>query len=661
MLKNSLVFDNIYKIPQEELSTLEWIETNGLGGWVSSTVSGMHTRRYHAMLCASINPPVERLIMVSKLAETIISDEGHFELDCNNFNGVIHPQGYQFLEKFEYHFLPEYTYRTGKITLKKTIGMQHGHNIAFVRYEVVACEKPFQLKIKPFISAKNYHWLSKANDNISWSHQFNGGILKIRPYPNMPPLFIGLKNAEFHYAPDWYYNYLYSIELERVQDFKEDLFTYGDMYVTLKKGESITLLLSTEDISKANPETIYKNELARKKEIVEKAPVKDFLGERLALAADSFIVQRGNGLKTIIAGYHWFGDWGRDTMISLPGLCLLTGRLHDAQKILKAFALAVSDGMIPNRFPDFGEVPEYNNADGTLWFFVAAYEYVKAGGSLAFVQQELMPVFKEIIDWHVKGTRYGIKMDADGLLNAGEEGSQLTWMDAKVGDWVVTPRIGKPVEINALWYNALKIMESWSEHDKKQQLHYKNMAKKAIESFQAAFLNADTGALYDYITPHYKDACIRPNQLFAISLPFELVNKKISKSVLKQVEDHLLTPKGLRSLAPIHQAYSSYYTGNQLSRDGAYHQGTVWSWLIGPYLVAKMKVEGAKGIVATQKWLKEFVPHLYEAGIGTVSEIFDATTPYAPKGCMAQAWGVAEILRAHALSNHGEMHQVVQN
>jgi predicted glycogen debranching enzyme len=629
-----------------ETSTREWLETNGLGGWASGTLAGMHTRRYHGLLVAAMHPPVGRLVLLSKMAETIQTPNGNFELDCNNFNGLIHPKGYQYLEKYTQDFCPEFEYLAGGVRLKKSIIMVYGENTTIVKYEVLEADTDFTLKLKPFIAFRDYHWMSKANNDISWSYNFTDHILKLSPYAGMPSLYIKLDNSDFHYSPDWYFNYIYNIELERGQDFKEDLFTYGEFYKKLKKGDVFEMLISTENPAAKDGAKLFDLQIERKKSLLTQLPIQDEFSKILTLAADQFLVKRGENLKTIIAGYHWFSDWGRDTMISLPGICLVTGRFEEAKKILLAFAQAVSRGMIPNRFPDEGEHPEYNTVDATLWYFIAVYEYLSYTKDADFVKNELYPVLKEIIDWHVKGTRYGILMDEDGLLLAGEAGSQLTWMDAKVGNWVVTPRDGKAVEINALWYNSLKIMAQFSA-SYGESAHYDTMAEKTLNSFNKTFINTENGGLFDFIKGDHKDISIRPNQLFVIRLPFEMVDKKIAANIIKQTEDFLLTPKGLRSISNKDIQYKAHYVGDQLSRDGAYHQGTVWSWLIGAYLTAKIKTEGKNAMPAVKNWLKNFEKHLEEAGIGTVSEIFDGDEPFYSKGCMAQAWGVAEVLRVY--------------
>jgi predicted glycogen debranching enzyme len=381
--------------------------------------------------------------------------------------------------------------------------------------------------------------------------------------------------------------------------------------------------------------------------LISNQPGNDII-KQLMMEADQFIVKRGDDLKTIIAGYHWFTDWGRDTMISLPGLCLSTRRFEDAKKILAAFAASTSMGMLPNRFQDNGEEPEYNNVDGTLWYFIAVYKYLLATGDKQFILEKILPVLKTIIDWHFKGTRYNIKVDTDGLLYAGEPGQQLTWMDARIGDWVVTPRMGKPVEIQALWYNALKIFAELLALNGQQSdsFNVNQSADKAKDSFNQLFWNEEGHYLYDVIDENGKpDASLRPNQLFAISLPYPLVERENARSLLKIVQEKLYTPVGLRSLPKEDPHYVPVYGGDQLHRDSSYHQGTVWSWLLGPYIDAVIRVQDTGGKEQAMKIIEDFEYHLNEGCIGSVSEIFDADAPHHPRGCVAQAWGVAELLR----------------
>ncbi|HEY8402483.1 MAG TPA: amylo-alpha-1,6-glucosidase [Cytophagaceae bacterium] len=628
---------------------LEWLETNGLGGYSSSTILGLNTRRYHGLLVAATQPPVGRFVVLSKLEETIHLNGQQFELGTNQYPNSISPKGFVHLKAFTKGLFPEFTYQIPGIELKKTICAIHGENTIVILYEVLKSKKPFRLDLMPLVANRDYHNLVHSNNQLHAYATYERGVFKYNPYKGTPDLYISVPNGKYVVKPYWFYNFEYLEELSRGMSFKEDLFTPGQFELEVKQGDKIAVIVSTENIEGKDGLQLFNNEKKRRLKLLESLKSGDSFLKKLTLAADQFIVKRNEHLKTIIAGYHWFSDWGRDTMISLPGICLVTKRYDDARKILHAFANSVDMGMIPNRFPDSGEEPEYNTVDATLWFFHAAYKYLKYSRDDIFVKTELMPVFKDILDWHFKGTRYNIKVEEDGLLHSGQHGVQLTWMDAKVGDWVVTPREGKAVEINALWYNALCIYADFCKHFGRSEEadEYTEKAKKVKESFNEKFWNESKGCLYDVVSEYHKDDKIRPNQIFALSLPFPLVSGTKAKSVLKIVEEKLLTPVGLRSLAPDDPDYQPHYLGSQLQRDGAYHQGTVWSWLMGPYIDALIAVKGKSGERQAKRIIKKFEYHLAEAGIGSVSEIFDAEPPFAPKGCIAQAWGVAEILRVY--------------
>lgn len=408
------------------------------------------------------------------------------------------------------------------------------------------------------------------------------------------------------------------------------------------------LLFQPKNPGEKDAHELLSKESLRRQLLLNEQP-EDKTVQQLVLAADQFIVKRGEDLKTIIAGYHWFTDWGRDTMISLPGLCLGTGRFDDAKKIIAAFANSVSQGMLPNRFQDNGEAPEYNNADGTLWYFNAVYKYLQASGDKNFVLNEILPVLKGIVNWHYQGTRYNIHVTDDGLLYAGETGQQLTWMDARIGTWVVTPRMGTPVEIQALWYNAIRIYIELLKLNNEEKLagFYSQEAEKTKTSFNDLFWNREGNYLYDNIDENgTPSAEIRPNQLFAISLFFPIIeDKKKIQAILKNVEDNLYTPVGLKTLPSTDSHYIPNYGGDQWHRDSSYHEGTAWSWLLGAYVDAVMRIEGKNQKSKAKKVIEAFKYHLSEGCIGSVSEIFDADAPHHPRGCIAQAWGVAEILR----------------
>ncbi len=623
----------------------EWLETNGLGGWAGSSIIGCHARRYHGLLVAATKPPTERNALLSKLDETIIVGGERFELGVNDYGDTIHPNGNQYLKSFSKELFPQWIYEVNGIQLKKTIAMIHGENTTVIIYDVVKAKRSFSMELLPLIAGRFYHSVQQAGPQMHWDVDFEKDIFHNKPDGELD-VYIYVPGSAYQHRPRWFNNFNYAVEKYRGQDFTEDLFNHGIFTVQLKKGDSLGIIISDTDAAGRNAHKLLAKESLRRQSLLNDQPDDETI-QQLVLAADQFIVKRGEDLKTIIAGYHWFTDWGRDTMISLPGLCLSTGRFDDARKILSAFAKVVDRGMLPNRFQDNGEAPEYNNVDGTLWYFISVYKYLLATDDKKFVLEEILPVLKDIIDWHYKGTRYNIHVDEDGLLYSGEEGVQLTWMDAKVGDWVVTPRRGKPVEIQALWYNALCIYEYLLglTGDQLQAAMIASKAAKAKQSFNEQFWYAENNYLYDVIDGENKDASLRPNQLFAISLPFELIEGKKSKAVLKIVTEKLYTPVGLRSLSPDDERYVPVYGGDAWHRDASYHQGTVWSWLLGAYIDSVMKLESKDPKGKNKKLLKAFAYHLNEACIGTVSEIFDADAPHHPRGCVAQAWGVGELLR----------------
>jgi len=644
-----ITFDKTLIKNFDEAVRREWLETNGLGGWASSTITGAHTRRYHGLLVAATKPPVGRMVLLSKLDETLAISGQRFELSCNRYPGTTHPRGFEHLVSFEKNLLPIFEYEAGGTKLRKTIAAVNGENTTLILYEILNAPTPFSFELRPFVAYRDYHSMTRANDAIRREAQFNNGVFRAQPYDGAPELFIAIPKAAFEAQPDWYRNFEYSLEQNRGLDYREDLFTHGVFKITLQAGDKLGVIISTDDPKGRDAFKLFMMEKRRREKILDSPSNKDEFSKILTLAADQFVVKRGEDLKTLIAGYHWFSDWGRDTMISLPGICLVTGRYDDAKKILRAFAQSASQGMLPNRFPDAGEQPEYNTVDATLWFFVAIYKYLQYSGDENFVRDELMPILRDIIAWHDRGTRYRIHVDADGLLYAGEPGVQLTWMDAKVGDWVVTPRQGKAVEINALWHNALKISSELSQRfgNKTEAKQFAQRAEQVKAKFNEVFWNEVSGYLYDYIDGDHCDALLRPNQIFALSLPFPLLEGEKAKRVLKIVEEKLYTPAGLRSLAANEPGYRPHYGGDQYSRDSAYHQGTVWSWLLGAMITAIVRVEGEAGKLRAKQLLENIQPHLSDAGVGTISEIFDAELPHSPRGCMAQAWGVAEVLRAY--------------
>jgi predicted glycogen debranching enzyme len=421
----------------DEMIGREWLETNGVGGWAGSTIGNAHTRRYHGLLVAATRPPVGRVVLLSKLEETLVREDMRIELGTNVYPGSVHPQGYQYLTAFSQDFFPRFTYEADGIVLQKKVAGIHGENTTVIFYQVIEAPGDFQLELRPFLAGRDYHSLTRANADISRESQFSDDIWSYQPYTQLPTIYMLLPGATFEARPDWYYDFEYLIEKERGLDYQEDLFTPGIFTISLKAGDQFGIAVSTDTPIGRDAENLLTREKARRKNLITALPVADDLTRALTQAADQFVVRRGDDLKTIIAGYHWFTDWGRDTMIALPGLTLVTGRYDDAKKILQAFAENIDQGMLPNRFPDAGEQPEYNTVDATLWFFVAAYKYYLYTQNKTFLKDTLLPAMAGILDWHQGGTRYGIHMERDGLLAAGEPGIQLTpgWMPRSGTGW----------------------------------------------------------------------------------------------------------------------------------------------------------------------------------------------------------------------------------
>jgi predicted glycogen debranching enzyme len=633
----------------------EWLESNGIGGYACSTVIGCNTRRYHALLCAAMAPPLGRMVLVNKADETLSIGNRHIELGCNQFPGAIVPGGYHYLESFELAPLPRWIYRVvgleneGDALLEKTLWMPYGQNRTCLRYRLLQAPQNATFSLRPYVTARDYHHSHRYNSGFDTQIQRDASRVILRPYD--APVFFG-GDGEFYEDGAWYYCFEYAVEMERGLDCHEDAYCPGAFVWQLKQGESAYFEVSTEPLSveevSFDPAQSHDSEIARREKIT--SSFDSVPAQRLALAADQFIVRRSDKLHTVLAGYPWFSDWGRDTMIALPGLCLSTQRFDEAASILRSFAKAASEGMIPNRFPDSGEIPDYNTVDATLWFFHAAAQYAERSGDWATIETEIYPVLRECTEWHIKGTRYGIKADeSDGLLSSGGGGTQLTWMDAKVGDWVVTPREGKAVEIQALWFNALKNMEAFAARfgDETMQKLCAAWSERVQTNFAPTFWNDEEKCLYDYVHGTYRDGAIRPNQIFAVSLPHRLLNAAQEKAVVACVQRDLLTPHGLRSLSPRDSRYRGIYIGDQWQRDGSYHQGTVWGWLMGPFLSAYLKVNNGSDDAKTQAraWLEPLIEHLDEACFGSISEIFDGDAPHTPRGCFAQAWSVSETLR----------------
>ncbi len=636
--------------------TREWLETNGIGGFASSTIVGLNTRRYHGLLVAATQPPVGRMVLLSKLEETVIAGERRYELSANRYPGVVHPQGHRFLTQFKLEPFPVFTYALDGLEVEKTVFMVHGENTTVVQYALKgdAPNSPslgdgavLRLELRPLLAFRDYHSLTHENRAIDPHVKTDRTSVMVRPYPGLPALYLSHGGGLVAPSGHWYRRLEYDAERARGLDFVEDLFNPYVLTIDLNPRSIVIIVASTEPVERSRAETARHNEEDRRRAITSRSPKPDEVTRTLVAAADQFIVDRGAG-QTIIAGYHWFSDWSRDTMIALPGLALATGRADVARHILIEFVRHVDRGMIPNRFPDAGEAPEYTSVDATLWFLYAVQMFLTSTRDDAFVRANLYDVLNDIVTWHVRGTRHGIHVDDDELLTAGPADRPLTWMDVKIGDWIVTPRFGKPVEVQALWHNALRFMEALAKRfgDEPRRVQHATMAGRARRSFNRLFWNPAGRCLYDVVDAASRDDSIRPNQVLALSLPFSMVPRAKATSILDTVERLLLTPYGLRTLAPADPRYRGRYDGGPRSRDAAYHQGTAWPWLMGPFISAYLRVHRTtRARAKVAEWLKPLRNHLSEAGLGQVSEVFDGDAPHRPGGCIAQAWSVAELLR----------------
>jgi predicted glycogen debranching enzyme len=642
----------------ENAEQREWLVTNGIGGYASGTVSGNLTRRYHGLLVGALNPPVGRTQLVAKLDETASNDGAEYALATNRWaSGAIEPKGYLNIESFHLEdTIPVWRFALADALLEKRIWMRQGENTTYVQYLLLRASGPLRLAVKALVNYRDFHASTHAGDWRMQVESVEQGI-KITAFDGATPFYLLSGDAQFEPKHEWYRDCFMPMEKYRGLDDHEDHLLAAIATVELVPGQSVTLVLTTNSQTELDGTRSLAERVEYERSLCSKWQGSDAQAassapswiRQLVLAADQFIVKRSlqgepDG-RSIIAGYHWFGDWGRDTMIALPGLTLTTDRSEIARRILFAFARYVDGGMLPNNFPDAGGQPEYNTVDAALWYFEALRQYFTATKDAEAIS-ELYPALTQIINAHIKGTRFHIHVDdADGLLYAGEDGVQLTWMDAKVGDWVVTPRIGKPVEVNALWYNALKTMASLAPIAGKSAEPFQKMAEKVKETF-AKFWNSAANCCYDVIEdPHIgNDASLRPNQIFAVSLPESPLSPDQQKAVVDVCARRLVTSHGLRSLAQGEPGYQGHYGGGPRERDGAYHQGTVWGWLMGPFVLAHLRVHQDRK--AALSFLEPLGKQITSHGLGTLSEIFDGEAPFTPRGCVAQAWTVGEVLRA---------------
>jgi predicted glycogen debranching enzyme len=636
----------------------EWLVTNGIGGFASGTVSGNLTRRYHGLLIAALHPPVGRTQLVAKLDETVHYAGIEYPLATNRWlSGAVEPKGYLNIESFRLEGItPIWQFALGEALVEKRIWMSQGENTTYVQYTLLRGGQPLELKLKALVNYRDFHSSTHAGDWQMKVEPVEKGV-QINAFDGATPFYLLSAEAEFETRHEWHRACFLPQERYRGLDDHEDHLLAALFSTELALNQSVTLVLTTNADAQLDRSQAWEEYAEHEKKLFAKWASHDAQGassapdwvQQLILAADQFIVKRRLPEETdgrsIIAGYHWFADWGRDTMIALPGLTLTTGRADIARKILLAFARCVDRGRLPNDFPDAGGRPAYNTVDAALWFFEAVRHYFAATQDTATLVK-LFPILEEIIKAHLKGTRYQIHVDeADGLLYAGEPSVQLTWMDAKVGDWVVTPRIGKPVEINALWYNALGTMTALASSAGSLGEPFANMAAMVKWSF-GKFWNSALGCCYDVIdSPGIgNDASLRPNQIFAVSLPKSPLTPEQQRAVVDVCARRLVTSHGLRSLAQEEPGYQGHYGGAPRDRDGAYHQGTVWGWLLGPFVLAHLRVYQDRK--AALSFLEPLGKQITSHGLGTLSEIFDGDAPFTPRGCVAQAWTVGEALRA---------------
>ena len=629
--------------------TREWLEADGLGGFASGTAAGIRTRRYHALLLTAKTPPTGRTVLVNGADAFVETPAGRYAVSSQAYGpDVTSPDGARRITAFESEPWPRWTYTLEDGTkIVHEVFTPRDSSCTALSWRLLAGTGTVTLTVRPFLSGRDYHSLHHENPAFRFDAESGpGGLLRFRPYPDVPSVAFRT-NGLYAHAPEWYRNFVYAEERARGLDFSEDLAAPGTFRFDLSRGEAVCLLAaegSEDALGSGSPEAAL--ETLRLSERRSRARFPD----RLHRAADAYLVRRGQG-RTVVAGYPWFTDWGRDTFISLRGLCLATGRLDEAGSILGEWAGAVSEGMLPNLFPDGKVQPEFNSVDASLWYLIAVAEYFQARSAAGQrvtgdERRRLQEAFGAILSGYARGTRYGIRADADGLLAAGEPGVQLTWMDAKVGDWVVTPRIGKPVEVQALWINALKIADGFTDQ-------FRELLRKATDSFERRFWNEEGGYLHDVVDvdhrPGTADATFRPNQIFAVGgLPFPLLEGERARRIVDAVEKRLSTPLGLRTLPRDHPEYHPHYAGGVLERDGAYHQGTVWPYLSGAFVEAWVRVRGGSAEArqeARARFLAPLLAHLDEGGLGHVSEVADGDAPHTPGGCPFQAWSVGETLR----------------
>ncbi|HUM09819.1 MAG TPA: amylo-alpha-1,6-glucosidase [Myxococcaceae bacterium] len=647
-------------------SRLEWLLTNGTGGFAMGTVAGSNTRRYHGLLVASLHPPVARVVTLARLEETALTPEGPVPLAVNQYPNTLYPDGFTRLVRFSFDDGPVWAWSVGGVEIEKRVLLVPGEQTVVVRY---ASSAPVRLRLEPLLAFRDYHSLAHRNPG-AWTgfeeQAVPGGrVLRLQPYSSLPSLRLAHRGGAFRGAPVWHENVEYLEELDRGLDFREDLLLPGSFELELVPGRAELVAATVEAGAALDLESLAglfrRAEPARSTPAARPVRRADEAGEaraRLERAADAYLVRRADRTATVIAGYPWFTDWGRDTMISLPGLLVARGQLQLAREVLEGFLAHLDGGLVPNRFPDAAGPAEYNTVDATLFMFQAVNAWEQAGGSPAFVREVFYPAACAIVEAHLRGTHHGIHVDSrDGLLVAGGPGTNLTWMDARVDGVPVTPRHGKPVEVNALWYNALRLSERWARQlgDGPRARSFGREADLVAGAFDRAFWNDARRCCFDVILPEGPDARLRPNQLLAVGLPFPLLDGRRRAMVLEAVEAALVTPVGLRTLARGDPGYRPSYRGSPSERDAAYHQGLVWPWLVGPYVDALFAVRGdsMETRARARSAVGSLIARMESGCLGQLPECFEPEPPFRPVGAPAQAWSVAEVLRV--LARLGEL------
>lgn len=647
-------FNNLNKKELSELIQKEYILTNGLGSFSSSTIINLHTRKYHGLFIASKDSPVERHLLLSNLEEIVTINGKEYQLSNSQWSDEsISPQGYKYLKTFILEPYPIWIYEINKVKIIKRMIMFYSKDILQINYKIENNNKNVSMKVFFLVNDRNIHDVTKGNSSWYFNQKKDNNNLIIQADQNSLPLCINWDKGNYSKTEVWYYKYLYQEEKNRVLSCVDDNYNPGFLDLDFSDNKELNLTFSTE-IIKDIPDfqTSFFVQTERLKNVVNNAlsyihdiSLKEYL-EPLIYSADNFIVKRNStNAKSIIAGYHWFSDWGRDSMISLTGLTLVTKRFNEAKSILKTFIKNLDQGLIPNYFNDRENSITYNSVDSSLWLFHSVYKYLEYTNDDKFIYFNVYNKLRNIIDWYIHGTKHNIKMDSDYLISAYDKDFQLTWMDAKLKDNIFTQRAGKPVEINILWFNALKTMELLSERYNEDSLIYKELASKVKDSFINKYWCSENNCLYDCINiDNSFDNSIRPNQILALSMPFQIFEKEKEVLILKSIEENLLTPYGLRTLSFKDNNYIGKYEGDVFARDSAYHQGTVWSWIMGSYITAFMRIHNDKN--KALKILETLIKHFKnDYGIANIAEIFDGDFPHTPRGCIAQAWSIAELIR----------------